>query len=107
MDEYRNRISSFMMGVMDHVAYHINADSFVNTMVRNFRDPSQWGYSVALGGEDLEMMLRRVINVEYAWGVPSWIDIDPKRSCIYEKVYNEHLEAASAVIQGETTDREQ
>ena len=66
VDRYQNRISSFMMGIMDHVAYDVDADAFVNTMVECFRDPSQWGYVLAPDGEDLETMLRRVINGEYA-----------------------------------------
>lgn len=97
-DQYRNRDSNFMMGVMDHVACHVNADSFVNTMVGYFRDSSQWGYSLAPGGEDLEVMLRRVINGKYAWGVSRWIDSHREFSCVCEKVYNDRIEAACVVI---------
>ena len=98
VDQYRNRISSFMMGVMDHVDCHVNADSFVNTMVGCFRDSSQWGYSLAPGGEDLEVMLRRVINAEYAWGVSHWRDSHCGFSCVCEKVFTDRLEAARAAI---------
>jgi len=67
MDQYRDRISSFMMrAIKDRVASHVDADSFVNIMVRNFEDPSHWGYSLAPCGDDLGLMLRRVINVKYA-----------------------------------------
>ena len=97
-DQYRNRVSNFMMGVMDHVACHVNSDSFVSTMVGCFRDSSQWGYSLAPGGEDLEVMLRRVINGEYAWGVSHWMYTHRESSCVCEKVFNDRIEAARALI---------
>jgi hypothetical protein len=75
---------------------------------RLFRqDYGWWGYSLAPGGKDLEMMLRRVIYSEYAWGVSHWIDSHREFSCVCEKVHNDCLEAARAVIQGEMTNREE
>jgi len=101
VDQYRNRISSFMMGIMDHVALDVDADLFVNTMVECFRDPSRWGYVLTPGREDLETMLRRVTNGEYAWGVSLWMDTPPELRCVCEKLFNYRIEAARAVIQAE------
>ena len=42
MDQYRNRISSFMMMMMDHIALMVNAEAFVDTMVKSFQNPLQW-----------------------------------------------------------------
>jgi len=68
MDQYRIRVSSFMMIIMDHITLEAGAEAFVNTMVESFQNPSQWGYIVTSGDEDLRMMLRSVIKAEYAWG---------------------------------------
>ena len=62
-------------------------------MVTHFRNSSQWGYLLTPGGEDLELMLRRVINGEYAWGVSLWIDTHPEFSRVCEKVFYDRLEA--------------
>lgn len=87
MEQYRIRISSFMMIIMDHIALEADADAeaFVNTIVKSFQNPSQWGYIVTSGGEDLGMMLRRVITAEYAWGKVK----HPERKQDFQKVYDE------------------
>jgi len=69
------------MIIMDHIALEadVDAKAFVNTMVKSFQNPSQWGYIVTSGEEDLGMMLRRVITAEYASGAASWKVKHPKR----------------------------
>jgi len=88
MEQYRIRISSFMMIIMDHIALEADDEAFVNTMVKSFQNPSQWGYIVTSGEEDLRMMLRRVINAEYAWGAASWKVKPPERKQDFQKVYD-------------------
>ena len=62
------------MIIMDPIALEADAyaEAFVNTMVKSFQNPSQWGYIVTSGEEDLGMMLSRAITAEYAWGAASW-----------------------------------
>jgi hypothetical protein len=98
VDQYQNRISNFMMEIMDHIALEVDAESFVNAMVESFRNPSRWGYILTPGGEDLETMLRRVINSECAWGVSLWGDTHPELWYVSEKIYNDRIKAASAAI---------
>jgi hypothetical protein len=72
VDQYGNRISNFMTEIMDHIALETDAESFVKAMIESFQVPYLWGYMLTPGEEDLETMLRRVINGEYAWGVFRW-----------------------------------
>jgi hypothetical protein len=96
IDQYRNRIMNFMMEIMDHIALQIDAESFVKAMIDTFRVPYLWGYMLTPGGEDLETMLRRVINGEYAWGVSLWKETRPELWNICTEIFNDRIKAASA-----------
>jgi hypothetical protein len=72
VNQYQSRISNFLQAIMDLISFEIDPEILIDSMVKAFRHPRDWGYAISEEISCINQMLIWVIAVEYLWGISEW-----------------------------------